>query len=60
MFFKYEILLHKLDFQDLSRNLKIEDYLNVCSNNDIKSVKEYFETLNKNEIETIRDEHNAR
>ena len=40
--------------------LKIEDYLNVCSNNDIKSVKEYFETLNKNEIESIRDEHNAR
>jgi hypothetical protein len=40
--------------------LKIEDYLNVCSNNDIKSVKEYFETLNKNEIETIRDVHNAR
>jgi hypothetical protein len=40
--------------------LKIEDYLNACSNHDIKSIKEYFETLNKNEIESIRDVHNAR
>ena len=40
--------------------LKIEDYLNVCNTGDVKRVREYFDSLAKSEIESIRDDHNAR
>lgn len=39
---------------------KLEDFLNICSTGDLNAVKSCFDSLNKNEIESLLDNHKAR
>ena len=41
-------------------NNRHEEYLKLCYKGEFKSIKEKFKSLNREEIETIRDKHKAR
>jgi hypothetical protein len=40
--------------------VKNEDYLKFCGKGDLKAVQELFSSLDRQDIESIRDSHKAR
>ena len=41
-------------------SLNNDDYLKLCSKGDIEQIRKLFKNLNRQQIESIRDNHQAR